>query len=143
MYQDLGGKSYLSVSNAGACTGLESEAPQGLSPDLVMYATLVSQGPNGQYVFIVEQSVPDGLEVKGRFIGGDGYFALEFSGASVSLKGAARFKPGPRTSAASPHCVLLGENAPGATVHFSAEYVPWQDEMLPRGFEGESVCATY
>ncbi|MEL7259637.1 MAG: hypothetical protein AAFN80_17695 [Pseudomonadota bacterium] len=104
-----------------------------------MCATLVSQGPNGQYVFIVEQNVPDGFEAKGTFIGGDGYFALEYSGASVSLKGAARFKPGPRTSAASPHCVLLGENEPGATVHFNAEYVPWQDELLPSNFGGPSA----
>ncbi len=129
-----GENTFLSVSNAGACTGLESEAPQGLSPDLEMCATLISQGPDGLEIFIVEQVVPDGYEPKGTFIGGDGYFALESSDEGVRLKGAARFKPGPRTKAAASRCLLLGENEPGATIHFKADYLPWKDELLPNDF---------
>ncbi|MEM8774022.1 MAG: hypothetical protein AAGF53_03255 [Pseudomonadota bacterium] len=124
----------MSVSNAGACTGLESEAPQGLSPDLVMCATLISQGPDGRDVYVVEQSAPDGFDTKGTFIGGDGYFTLDFSGESLNLSGSARFKPGPRTRAAADRCILLGDNEPGATVHFNAAYVPWRDELLPNNF---------
>ncbi|MEO1138366.1 MAG: hypothetical protein AAFW87_02820 [Pseudomonadota bacterium] len=99
-----------------------------------MCATLISQGPNGQDIYVVEQTAPEGFDSKGAFIGGDGYFALEFTDGAVTLSGAARFKPGPRTEAASARCLLLGENEPGATVHFKANYVPWQDELLPSEF---------
>ncbi|MEL6411336.1 MAG: hypothetical protein AAGK67_02065 [Pseudomonadota bacterium] len=129
-----GGNTHLSVSNAGACTGLESEAPQGLSPDLVMCATLISQGPDGRDMYVVEQVEPSGFEVKGTFIGGDGYFTLDHSGEGMALSGTARFKPGPRNTAAADRCILLGENEPGATVHFEAVYVPWCDELLPNNF---------
>lgn len=127
-----GGKNdILSVSNAGACTGLEDEAPQGMSPELVMCATLISQGPDGGEVFVIEEDRPDGIDPKGRFVGGNGYFHLTRTDRGLSLSGAARLKPGPRTAAAAKRCILLGENEPGATLHFRATYVPWRDELLP------------
>jgi hypothetical protein len=96
-----------------------------------MCATLISQGPNTLETFIVEQTAPDGFTPKGRFIGGDGYFRLDTAGGGFTLEGSARFKPGPRTSAAADRCILLGDNEPGATVHFHAHYLPWQNELLP------------
>lgn len=129
-----GKNTFLSISNAGACTGLENEAPQGLSPDLVMCATLISQGPNGQEIFVVEKTAPDGFEYKGSFVGADGYFSLECSDGNVTLTGATRFKSGSRKDSNFANCILLGENEPGATVHFKASYVPWQGELLPAEF---------
>jgi len=134
-----GGKEFLSISNAGACTGLEEEAPPRLSPDLVVCATLISQGPDGGEVFIVERNPPEGMNVKGNFIGGDGYFLLEQSSHALRLRGSARFKPGQRTRAVSNRCLLLGENEPGAAVHFSATYIPWEAELLPGGFDASDV----
>ncbi|MEM6482661.1 MAG: hypothetical protein AAF922_08495 [Pseudomonadota bacterium] len=130
-----GGKNqFLSVSNAGACTGFEDEAPKGIQPELFMCATLISQGPDGEQVFIIEQAKPDKVEAKGRFVGGDGYFFLSPSPSGLFLQGAARVKPGPLSKAASDKCILLRENEAGAALHFSAAYIPWSDELLPPGF---------
>ncbi|MEM9973400.1 MAG: hypothetical protein AAF771_04410 [Pseudomonadota bacterium] len=134
-----GRNEFLSISNAGACTGLESEAPSRLSPDLVLCATLVSQGPDGGEMFLVERSPPEGSKIRGQFIGGDGYFFLEQTGQTLALRGSARLKPGARTRAAAERCLLLGENEPGATVHFSAAYVPWDNELLPSEFSGQDL----
>lgn len=130
-----GGNEFLSISSAGVCTGLEDEAPSRLSPDLVVCATFVSQGPDGADVFIVEHEPPQGCDVKGNFVGGDGYFLLDQSSNHLRLRGSARFKPGVRTRAVAERCLLLGENEPGAAVHFSASYIPWDAELLPSGFE--------
>ena len=130
-----GGKNqFLSVSNAGACTGLEDEAPQGIQPELFMCATLISQGPDGEQVFLIEQVKPDSVSAMGHFVGGDGYVLLSSSPSNLSLRGAARLKPGARTAAAAEHCVLLGDNESGAALHFNADYIPWPDEVLPPGF---------
>ena len=130
-----GGKNqFLSVSNAGACTGLEEEAPPGIQPELSMCATLISQGPEGEQVFLIEQVQPDAVEVKGEFVGGDGFFFLSPSPSGMSLQGAARVKPGSLSAAATRQCVLLRDDEPGAALHFSADYVPWSDELLPPGF---------
>ncbi len=129
-----GRNEFLSISNAGACTGFEDEAPSRLSPDLVLCATLVSQGPGGGEMFLVERSPPAGLDIRGAFIGGDGYVFLEQTDRTLALRGSARLKPGARTKAAAERCLLLGENEPGATVHFSAAYVPWDNELLPSQF---------
>ncbi|MEO0703011.1 MAG: hypothetical protein AAFV31_13035 [Pseudomonadota bacterium] len=130
-----GGNEFLSISSAGACTGLEDVAPSRLSPDLVVCATFVSQGPNGAEVFIVEHDPPDGCDVKGNFVGGDGYVLLEQSSQELRLRGSARFKPGAQSRAVSRHCLLLGENEPGAAVHFRASYIPWDAELLPADFD--------
>ena len=58
-----GQKEFLSISNAGASTGIEDEAPLELTPDLSIFATLVSQGPNNTDLFIVERNLPEGQEV--------------------------------------------------------------------------------
>lgn len=129
-----GRNEFLSISNAGACTGLEEEAPRDLNPDLVLCATLVSQGPGGGEIFLVERDPPDALEVTGRFLGGDGYIYLVQTESTLRLTGSARLRPGVRTAALARDCVLLGENEPGATVHFNATYVPWESELLPAGF---------
>ncbi|MEL6645215.1 MAG: hypothetical protein AAFQ79_14885 [Pseudomonadota bacterium] len=129
-----GGNEFLSISDAGACTGLEVQAPSRLCPGLAMCATLVSQGPDGSEVFLVEDAPPEGCDVKGNFVGGDGFLILDQRSDRLRLHGSARFKPGPRTRAASDRCLLLGENEPGAAVHFSATYIPWEAELLPSGF---------
>ena len=41
-----------------------------------MVATLVSQGQDRGEIFLVERSRPDGVEIDGRFVGGDGYVLL-------------------------------------------------------------------
>ena len=129
-----GGKNqFLSVSNAGASTGFEEEAPKGIQPELSLCATLISQGPDGEQVFLIEQVQPDTFEPKGIFVGGDGYCVLSPSSEGLSLQGAVRIKPG-RFSAAADQCILLGNDEAGAALHFSAAYVPWADEVLPPGF---------
>ena len=129
-----GRNEFLSISNAGACTGLEDMAPPELNPDLVLCATLVSQGPDGGEVFLVERKPPKGIDVQGSFLGGDGYFYLQQTDESLTLRGATRLRPGRRTEAVADRCLLLGDNEPGATVHFKAAYIPWESELLPSGF---------
>ncbi|MEM6579023.1 MAG: hypothetical protein AAF678_11060 [Pseudomonadota bacterium] len=130
-----GGKNqFLSVSNAGACTGFEDEAPKGIQPELFMCATLISQGPDGEQVFLIEQAQPETFEAKGRFVGGDGYCVLSPSPSGLFLQGAARLKPGALSAAAADKCVLLGDGEAGAALHFDAAYIPWADEVLPPGF---------
>jgi len=130
-----GGKNqFLSVSNAGACTGFEDEAPKGIQPELFMCATLISQGPEGEQVFLIDQVQPDTIEIKGQFVGGDGYFLLSETASGLSLHGAARVKPGPFSAAVANQCVLLRDDEAGAALHFRAAYIPWSDELLPPGF---------
>ncbi len=129
-----GRNEYLSISNAGASTGEEEEAPSDLRPDLVILATLVSQGLDGGEIFLVERDVPEGAKVSGRHIGGDGYLLLQDSASGLRIRGAARLRPGPETRRAHDRCLLLGENEPGATVHVDATYIPWSREVLPSGF---------
>lgn len=136
-----GQNQFLSVSNAGACTGFEEEAPIGIQPELFMCATLISQGPDGEQVFLIEQVQPDTVETKGVFVGGDGYFFLSPSPSGLSLHGAARVRPGPHAGAAPP-CVLLRDDEPGAALHFSAAYLPWSDEVLPPGFSRPDTPAS-
>ncbi len=124
----------MSISNAGASTGLEAEAPEELTPDLVILATLVSQGPSGGDIFLVEHDPPDGVEPPGRFVGGDGYIHLRQASDTLKLNGSVRLRPGPRTLSAARDCLLLSENEPGATVHLDAAYVPWSRELLPGEF---------
>ena len=132
-----GRNEYLWISNAGACTGQEREAPSDLEPGLVIFATLVSQGLNGGEIFLIEREVPKGATVTGTHIGGDGYLLLDESGeGGVTIKGAARLRAGPRIRRGSGLCVLLEEGQPGATVHFDAVYVPWAREVLPDRFDG-------
>ena len=132
-----GGRSeILSISNAGASTGFEAEAPEKLTPDLVILATLVSQGPDGGEVFLVERDPLENFDPGGRFVGGDGYFYLRESGSAVTLKGSVRLRPGPATRQAANQCLLLAEDEPGVTVHVDAAYVPWARELLPGGFSG-------
>ncbi len=130
-----GGRSeILSVSNAGASTGIETEAPEALTPDLVVLATLVSQGPDGGEVFLVERDPLDGFDPRGRFIGGDGYFYLRENTTAITLKGSLRLRPDPRTRQVAAECLLLADNEPGAAIHIDAAYVPWARELLPGGF---------
>ena len=132
----LGGRNqFLSISNAGASTGLEDEAPPELTPELVIFATLVSQGPNGGEIFIVERELPEGCAVDGHHVGGDGYIVLHLSSNEFSLKGAVRLRPDAKTRPLGAHCPLLAANEPGATVHLDAAYVPWNRELLPAGSE--------
>ena len=126
-----GRNEYLCISNAGACTGQEQEAPSDLEPGLVILATLVSQGPNGGEIFLIERDIPEGVAVHGTHIGGDGYLLLDESRETVTMKGAARLRPGPRTRSAASRCFLLGKGEPGAAIHFDAVYVPWAREILP------------
>jgi hypothetical protein len=129
-----GRNEFLRISNAGASSGTESEAPTGLRPDLVMVATLVSQGLDRGEIFLVERSKPEAVEVDGRFIGGDGYLLLMEDGDGVSLKGSARIRSDRRTAAVLGRCVFFANDEPGATVHFDARYIPWVHEVLPGGF---------
>lgn len=132
-----GGRSeILSVSNAGASTGFEAEAPEKLMPDLVVLATLVSQGPDGGEVFLVERDPLENFDPGGRFVGGDGYFYLREDNSTVTLKGSVRLTPGPHTREAASQCLLLSQDEPGATVHVDAAYLPWARELLPGGFKG-------
>ncbi len=126
-----GQKEFLSISNAGASTGIEDEAPLELIPDLSIFATLVSQGPNNTEIFIVERNLPEGRKISGHHVGGDGYIFLNQSEDLVSLKGAVRLKPDRKTRSLEDRCLLLAENEPGATIHLDASYVPWSRELLP------------
>jgi hypothetical protein len=124
----------LCISNAGACSGTETEAPTGLRPGLCMVATLVSQGPDRGEIFLVERSKPDGAEIDGRFIGGDGYLLLTEGAETISLRGSARIRSDANTATVLGRCVFFANDEPGATVHFEAHYLPWVHEVLPGGF---------
>lgn len=124
----------LCISNAGACSGTETEAPTGLRPGLCMIATLVSQGPDRGEIFLVERSRPDGAEIDGRFIGGDGYLILTEASDGIALRGSARIRSDTYTAAVLGRCVFFANDEPGATVHFDARYLPWIHEVLPAGF---------
>ncbi len=138
-----GRNEYLWISDAGACTGQEREAPSDLEPGLVIFATLVSQGLNGGEIFLIEREVPEGVTVKGMHIGGDGYLLLDEAGEDgVTIKGAARLRPSPGERRAKGLCSLLQEGQPGATVHFDAVHVPWAREVLPDGFDGRRRSRT-
>jgi hypothetical protein len=134
-----GRNDFLRISNAGASSGIEDEAPTGLRPDLVMVATLVSQGLNGGEIFLVERRKPEGLDVEGRFVGGDGYLLLEESADGILLKGSARIRSGRKSAAILGHCVFFANDEPGATVHFDARYIPWVHEVLPGSFRRSAV----
>ena len=138
-----GQNEFLSISNAGASTGIEDEAPLELNPDLSIFATLVSQGQNNTEIFIVERNIPFGQEVRGHHVGGDGYIFLQQSEHLFSLKGAVRLKPDMKTRLLGDRCLLLAENEPGATIHFDASYVSWSRELLPYGFSNDlkSQCS--
>ena len=131
-----GRNEFLRISNAGASGGTEKEAPTGLRPDLVMVATLVSQGLDGGEIFLVERTKPEGLDIEGRFLGGDGYLLLTESPEGIALKGSARIRSGRKAAAVLGHCVFFANDEPGATVHFDARYLPWVREVLPGGFRG-------
>lgn len=120
-----GQNEFLSISCAGACSGREVEAPAELEPDAVIHATLVSQGPDGREIFVVERKPRGDADLNGRHLAGDGYFLLHDSDGNVRLTGAVRFRPGAGRR-------LAGSN-PGATTHFDAAYVPWSGERLPAG----------
>lgn len=124
----------LSISNAGACSGTETEAPTGLRPGLCMVATLVSQGPDRGEIFLVERAKPEGAEIDGRFIGGDGYLLLTEGAEGVTLRGSARIRSDANTATVLGRCVFFANDEPGATVHFDARYLPWVHEVLPGGF---------
>ena len=131
-----GRNEFLRISNAGASTGTETEAPARLRPDLVMVATLVSQGLDGGEIFLVERKLPEGLEVEGRFVGGDGYLLLTEGASGVALKGAARIRSGRKATQVLGHCIFFANDEPGATVHFDARHLPWVHEVLPGGSIG-------
>lgn len=130
---------YLRISTAGASSGVETEAPTGLRPDLVMVATLVSQGLNGGNIFLVERKRPERLEIEGRFVGGDGYLLLTEGPETITLKGSARIRSTRKTAAVLGHCVFFANDEPGAIVHLEGRYVPWVHEVLPGGFRGEAA----
>jgi hypothetical protein len=129
----------LRISNAGASTGTEMEAPTSLRPDLVMVATLVSQGLDGGEIFLVERRRPDGLDIEGHFLGGDGYLFLDADAEGMVLRGSARIRSSRKAAALLGHCIFFANDEPGATVHFHARYLPWVHEVLPGGFEGRPV----
>jgi hypothetical protein len=126
----------LRISSAGASSGTETMAPTRLRPDLVMVATLVSQGLDGGEIFLVERRRPVGLDIEGHFLGGDGYLFLDADADGMVLRGSARIRSGRKTAALLGHCVFFANDEPGATVHFDARYLPWVHEVLPGGFEG-------
>jgi hypothetical protein len=134
-----GRNEFLRISNAGASSGIEKEAPTGLRPDLVMVATLVSQGLDGGEIFLVERRKPEGVDLEGHFVGGDGYLLLAESAHDITLKGSARIRSGRKAAAVLGHCVFFANDEPGATVHFDARYVPWVREVLPGGFRGQDA----
>ena len=134
-----GRNEFLRISNAGASSGIEKEAPTGLRPDLVMVATLVSQGLDGGEIFLLERRKPEGLDIEGRFVGGDGYLLLVEGARGITLKGSARIRSGRKAAAVLGHCVFFANDEPGATVHFDARYMPWVHEVLPGGFEGRTA----
>jgi hypothetical protein len=129
----------LCISSAGASSGIETEAPTGLRPGLCMVATLVSQGPDRGEIFLVERARPEGVDINGRFIGGDGYLILTEGADHVTLRGSARIRSDTRTAAVLGHCVFFANDEPGATVHFDARYLPWVNEILPNGFAADSA----
>jgi hypothetical protein len=134
-----GRNEFLRISNAGASSGTETEAPTSLRPDLVMVATLVSQGLDGGEIFLVERRRPEGLDVEGRFVGGDGYLLLREDAEGIALKGSARIRGGPKAAAILGNCIFFANDEPGATVHFDACYVPWVHEVLPGGFRNREA----
>jgi hypothetical protein len=123
----------LSISNAGASTGLESEAPSDLRPDFEILATLVSQGPDVGEIFLVEREIPRGAQAGEGFVGGDGYVVLRQFGGEISITGAVRLRPGRETEVARTRCFLLADGESGATLHFEAKHIPWSREVLPSG----------
>ncbi len=131
-----GRNEFLRISNAGASSGTEKEAPTGLRPGLVMVATLVSQGPDRGEIFLVERTKPDAVDTDGRFVGGDGYVLLTHDAGGVTLKGSARIRSDQKTAAVLDRCLFFANDEPGATVHFDARYIPWVHEVLPGGFDG-------
>ena len=137
-----GPNDHLSISNAGASTGLESEAPSDLRPDFEILATLVSQGPDGGEIFLVEREVPPGGNAGKGFVGGDGYVVLRQGGEGISITGAVRLRPGPETEVARTRCFLLADGEAGATLHFEARYIPWSREVLPSGPNGAPPPST-
>lgn len=131
-----GQNEFLRISTAGASSGTEPKAPTGLRPDLVMIATLVSQAPDGGSIFLVERQLRDGIDIDGRFVGGDGYLLLTEGPDGITLRGSARIRSGRKTAAVLGRCVFFANDEPGATVHLDARYVPWVNEILPGGFRG-------
>jgi hypothetical protein len=99
-----------------------------------MVATLVSQGPDRGEIFLVERVRPEGADIDGRFIGGDGYLLLTEGADGITLRGSARIRSDTNTAAVLGRCVFFANDEPGATVHFDARYVPWVHEVLPGGF---------
>jgi hypothetical protein len=132
---------FLCISSAGASSGTESEAPAGLRPDLVMIATLVSQGPNGGQIFLIERKFRDVVDSRAQFVGGDGYLLLTETAEGIALKGSARIRSGRKTAAVLGHCVFFANDEPGATVHFDARYLPWVHEVLPAGLRSGAASA--
>lgn len=137
-----GRNEFLCISNAGASGGTEREAPTGLRPDLVMIATLVSQGLNGGEIFLVERKKPDTVEIEGCFIGGDGYLLLTEAAEGVTLRGSVRIRSGRKNAAVLGHCIFFANDEPGATVHFDARHIPWVHEVLPGGFPKGTATRT-
>lgn len=128
---------FLSISEAGACTGREDEAPAELAAGLMVHATLVSQGIDDGELFLVERDAFEGAPGPGHPIGGDGYILLHQSAGELRLSGTLRFRPGDETRAARARCVLLGPDEPGVVLHLWAAHVPWSRELLPAGFRGD------
>ena len=125
---------YLSISNAGSSTGSEGEAPLVLHPELAIFATLVSKGPDESELFVVEKSLPDGQSVIGQHIGGDGCVFLRQTDDMISLGGVVRLKPGRPEDVLEHRCQLLAANEPGAAIHFEATHIPWSRELVPNGY---------
>ncbi len=122
-----GRNEFLTISNAGACSGREEEeAPAELTPETVLHATLVSQGHETGDIFVVEREKRRSHDDKTLHLAGDGYILLRQTENQVRLTGAARLWPG---SHPHPDAAL-----PCATVEFDAIYVPWAFERPPVGF---------
>lgn len=131
---------FLHVSNAGASSGFESKAPTDLRPDLVVVATLVSQGLHGGEIFLVERTCPEAVRIEGRYLGGDGYLLLTEQDDTITLRGSARIRADRSTSPLLTGCVFFGSSEPGAVVHINARHVPWVREVLPvRGARGPRI----
>jgi hypothetical protein len=122
---------FLHISNAGASSGIETKAPTDLRPDLVVVATLVSQGLHGGEIFLVERTCPETVRVEGRYVGGDGYFLLSEQDDTITLRGSARIRADRTTSPLLQGCVFFANSEPGAVVHINARHVPWVREVLP------------
>lgn len=127
---------HLTISNAGVCRGVERKAPDDLAPDLVILATLVSQGPDAGEVFLVERDLPPGLTLPGRHVGGEGYIYLTNGTLGPRLRGAARLRAEPQLRSILSGCYFFGNDESGATIHIDAKYVPWVGELLPAPWQG-------